>query len=325
MNGYQLMKFFYAEMEQSEDMVLHCGAYHISIFTWLVELQNRVGWEFKRLDLPTDRAMMMSGIGSYKTYIRCVKELMQWGLITELKPAKNQHSARKITLYTPKWLAFLKQSTSKKEEEEVEEENNAAFEAFEKFEQQQKAKTNKTAKTESRPSPKPEKVKDGNMCHAHAISSCMPMKLSKDKPKNQDYKQEEIQQKVAVETVNTAINSFKSQTVLPKVAYKTNETTEIKVEKTFIPPDIIQVKEHFTKMQYSDDEATKFYHYYQTIGWKLAGKHTISDWHSLAVGWMSKVQQFKPPENQTIAKAYQHPPNSPLRFDRPNKNYHIPL
>ncbi|TAF72255.1 MAG: hypothetical protein EAZ53_16715 [Bacteroidetes bacterium] len=296
MNGYQLMKFFYAEMEQSEAMVLQCGAYHISIFTWLVELQNRVGWEFKRLDLPTDRAMMMSGIGSYKTYIRCVKELMQWGLITELKPAKNQHSARKITLYTPKWLAFLNQSQTKQEEDE---EDNKAFEAFDKLESQIKSK----AKNEPKTSLKPEKVKVGKVCHAHAISSCMPLILSKDKPKNQDYKQEEQL----------------------KIERKTNETNEAKVEKTFIPPDIIQVKEHFTKMRYSEDEATKFYHYYQTIGWKLAGKHTISDWHSLAVGWMSKVQQFKPPENQTIAKTYQHPSNSPLRFDRPNKNYHIPL
>lgn len=64
---------------------------------------------------------------------------------------------------------------------------------------------------------------------------------------------------------------------------------------------------------------------FTTIIKQLAGKHSISDWHSLAVGWMSKVQQFKPPENQTIAKTYQHPQNSPLRFDRPNKNYHIPL
>lgn len=245
MNGYQLMKFFYAEMEQSEAMVLHCGAYHISIFTWLVELQNRVGWEFKRLDLPTDRAMMMSGIGSYKTYIRCVKELMQWGLITELKPAKNQHSARKITLYTPKWLAFLNQSQTKQEEDE---EDNKAFEEFDRLESQIKSKSkneSKAVKTESKANPKPEKVKDGSVCHALAISSYVPMKLAKDKPENQDYKQEEQL----------------------KIERKTNERTDLKVEKKFIPLDMIQVKEHFTKMRYSDDEATKFYHYYQTIGW----------------------------------------------------------
>lgn len=306
MNGYQLMKFFYAEMEQSDDMVLHCGAYHISIFTWLVELQNRVGWEFKRLDLPTDRAMMMSGIGSYKTYIRCVKELMQWGLITELKPAKNQHSARKITLYTPKWLAFLNQSTTKKEEEE---EDNTEFEAFDKFENQQKDKSNKVSKPEEtnpKPSPKAEKVKTGNVCHSKAIDSCIPNYLTKTKLENHQ-------------------NHNHKQ---PIVKHQTNEKAhkiEVKVEQTFTPPDMTQVKTHFKEKRYADEEAIKFYHYYQTIGWKLGGKHAISDWHSLAVGWMSKVHQFKPIDNQTNSKPYQHPPNSPLRFDRPNKNYHIPL
>ncbi len=40
-------------------------------------------------------------------------------------------------------------------------------------------------------------------------------------------------------------------------------------------------------------EAKKFYNFYESIGWKLNGKHPITNWKACARNWMLKAEEMK--------------------------------
>ncbi|UHG92535.1 hypothetical protein [Spirosoma oryzicola] len=88
MNGYQLTKAFYDEVEINEAMQIACKAHHHSLFTWICELRNRSGREI--LDLPVDYTMRMAFIGSQHTLSNAIEDLAKWGLIEVLMKTKGQ-------------------------------------------------------------------------------------------------------------------------------------------------------------------------------------------------------------------------------------------
>lgn len=112
MNSYLLTRLFYRELEESEDMQLSCTPHHQALFFRIIQVQNQVGWSVKNFDLPTENTMFYACIGSYKTYKKCLADLMQWNLVEQLSESKNQYQARKISLYTEKWAAFIAQANS---------------------------------------------------------------------------------------------------------------------------------------------------------------------------------------------------------------------
>ncbi|WP_251742776.1 hypothetical protein [Gramella sp. AN32] len=44
-------------------------------------------------------------------------------------------------------------------------------------------------------------------------------------------------------------------------------------------------------------EARKFYNFYESIGWKLNGKHPITNWKACARNWMIKADEIKNAQN----------------------------
>jgi hypothetical protein len=112
MNSYLLTRLFYGELEKSEEMQRHCTPHHQALFFRLIQIQNQVGWGVKNFDLPTENTMFYSCIGSYKTYKKCLIDLLQWNLIAEISGARNQYQARKVSLYTEKWTEFTAGTTA---------------------------------------------------------------------------------------------------------------------------------------------------------------------------------------------------------------------
>ncbi|MCK8493144.1 hypothetical protein M0L20_14840 [Spirosoma sp. RP8] len=86
-SGYQLTKAFYAELTANEEMQLNAKSHHLSLYTWICELRNRVSMEV--VDLPRDYTMKMALIGSPSTLKACIADLAKWDIIEIMKPGKN--------------------------------------------------------------------------------------------------------------------------------------------------------------------------------------------------------------------------------------------
>lgn len=70
---------------------------HTAVYLWQIELCNRLGWP-EKFGSPTKESMNSCGIKSYNTYIKCLRELLEWGFIKMVKESKNQHTANVIAL-----------------------------------------------------------------------------------------------------------------------------------------------------------------------------------------------------------------------------------
>lgn len=93
MNWYELSRsiFDYA-FEHKE-----CGVYHISIYLWMVELNNRMGWK-KEFWVPSHDTCDWLSIWNKNTYLSAIKDLEKWGFIKIVKESKNQFSATIVTI-----------------------------------------------------------------------------------------------------------------------------------------------------------------------------------------------------------------------------------
>lgn len=93
MNWYELSRsiFDYA-FEHKE-----CGVYHISIYLWIVELNNRMGWK-KEFWVPSHDTCDWLSIWNKNTYLSAIKDLEKWGFIRIVKESKNQFSATIVTI-----------------------------------------------------------------------------------------------------------------------------------------------------------------------------------------------------------------------------------
>lgn len=115
-NGYELTKFFYNELETNEVLQSKCKPTHVSLFMWIVELQNRIGWKLNTIGLPTHNSMTFSCIGNDTTYRNCIRDLVSWGLIIEVTKSKNQHQSRKVSIKTDKLKSYLGQKVKERTE-----------------------------------------------------------------------------------------------------------------------------------------------------------------------------------------------------------------
>lgn len=74
-----------------------CRAIHSELFMYIVDLWNRLGQK-EKFWLPTEMTMHFLWIGSYNTYNKAYKDLVEWWFIKEIKKSVNQHSARVIAI-----------------------------------------------------------------------------------------------------------------------------------------------------------------------------------------------------------------------------------
>lgn len=70
---------------------------HTALFFWIVELSNRLGWP-EVMGLPSDRAMSVLNIGSYKTYSKALSKIAEIGMVLIVEKSKNQYTSTQISL-----------------------------------------------------------------------------------------------------------------------------------------------------------------------------------------------------------------------------------
>lgn len=89
------------------------------------------------------------------------------------------------------------------------------------------------------------------------------------------------------------------------------DTKQIKTKKTsFAKP---QLEEIIQEMK-NQEEAIKFFHYYESNGWKIGGRSPMKNWKSATKNWMLNAEKFNQKKPSTLN----------LNIDQ-NKEYDIPL
>ncbi len=94
MNGYEFSRTWFDFSFANTDKV---KPVHTAVYFFAIERCNRLGWK-KEFAFPTDMAMEALGIKNYKTYIRALQDLGDWGFINCIQKSRNQYTANVIAL-----------------------------------------------------------------------------------------------------------------------------------------------------------------------------------------------------------------------------------
>ncbi len=94
MDGYTLTRNWYDFKFENPSKV---RSIHTDFYIYLVDRWNRLGQK-KEMGLPTSFTMEMLGIGSYNTYKKTLKDLVDFGFIIIIKDSQNQHTSKIIAL-----------------------------------------------------------------------------------------------------------------------------------------------------------------------------------------------------------------------------------
>lgn len=93
-NGYDLSRVWF---DWCFDNPGKYSTNHVALYYFTVELCNKLGWPIN-FQLPTTYAMAAIGLKSYKTYIKTLNDLIDFGFISMIEKSKNQHTANRIEL-----------------------------------------------------------------------------------------------------------------------------------------------------------------------------------------------------------------------------------
>ncbi len=94
MNSYELSRAWFDFCFENPEKI---KPNHTAVYFFSIEHCNRLGWKNK-FGLPTTMVMEAVGIKSYNTYIKTLRELVDWGFIKMIEKSKNQYSANIIAL-----------------------------------------------------------------------------------------------------------------------------------------------------------------------------------------------------------------------------------
>lgn len=94
MNGYELSRIWFDWCFENPEKI---SPNHSALYFFAIEHCNRLGWR-KKFGFPTEMVKDAIGIKSYKTYIKTLNDLVEWGFIEMIERSKNQYSANIVAL-----------------------------------------------------------------------------------------------------------------------------------------------------------------------------------------------------------------------------------
>ena len=125
---------------------------------------------------------------------------------------------------------------------------------------------------------------------------------------NTNKKKQEIESAQA-QISNSILSNMKTQELTPENATSKNRISEV-------PPPLSHVKIYFSEKNFSDQEAEKFFNYFESTGWLVGGRTKMRDWKAAARNWMLNIPKF--------AKAQKPTSPDPIRLNL-HKSYDEPL
>lgn len=68
------------------------------------------------------------------------------------------------------------------------------------------------------------------------------------------------------------------------------------INGSFSKPSIEEIRFHALKIGLSEPESERFFHFYESNGWRV-GKVSMKSWHSAMAGWKLRSQSYNSPSN----------------------------
>ena len=93
-NGYNLSRKWFDFRFDNPSKV---RSIHTELFLYIVDQWNRLGQK-KEFGLPTSKTMEMLSVGSYNTYSKALKDLVDFGFVIIVLESKNQYKAKVIAI-----------------------------------------------------------------------------------------------------------------------------------------------------------------------------------------------------------------------------------
>lgn len=94
MNGYELSRNWFDWCFENPEKI---NPNHTALYFFMIEHCNRLGWR-EKFGLPTEMAKDAIGIKSYNTYIKTLRDLVDFGFVTMIEKSKNQYSSNIVAL-----------------------------------------------------------------------------------------------------------------------------------------------------------------------------------------------------------------------------------
>ena len=262
---------------------------HISLYLTLFQC-----WNINRFKNPItisrDEMMKGSKIASKATYHKCIKELQRLQFL-DYQPSYNPYSGTQVFMFN-----FSDGTISKTN-----------------FEETTNSKFSPTKPNFDQTEPKNEHV-NGQVREQVNEPLYIYNKQTLKNNKNID-----IDTNFEIENENLFLEEN----------LKEEKSSAKKEEKNilgaFEKPNLQLVKKYFQSQNSNDFEAERFFNYYSSIGWLIAGKTIMKDWQASARNWMLNTSKFtinQPTNSTKIEKSQNRPYNLNATTD---KNYAEPL
>lgn len=94
LNSYELSRNFFDWSYENPEKV---NPNHIALYFFIIEHCNRLGWK-EKFGLPTGMAKEAIGIRNYRTYIKTLNDLIEFGFIKLIEKSTNQYSSNIIAI-----------------------------------------------------------------------------------------------------------------------------------------------------------------------------------------------------------------------------------
>lgn len=225
---------------------------HISLYLALFHC-----WNYHRFENPfpliRERVMLLSGLRSKDSYMRCLKELHLSGYII-YSPALHKYHRPKISMLSlappngiePQLPLFVQ---------------------------------NDDNSPDTGPENRPEKGTDS----VPDLSSLTVKIGTAPVPDSGHYN------KTNTNNINRERETYAPNP--PLQANQENQTGTSRAAGN-LPPSLEEVRTHFKQAGYPATEAPLFFNHYEAIGWKLGGKFPITNWQAAAAKWMDYAKNI---------------------------------
>ena len=93
-SGYELSRNWFDWAFENPDKAT---ANHTALYLWLCEINNRCGWS-EKFQITANECMNGMSCKSYKTYRKCLTDLIDWQFVVLVKQSVNQHQCNVIAI-----------------------------------------------------------------------------------------------------------------------------------------------------------------------------------------------------------------------------------
>ena len=247
---------------------------HVSLYIALFQFWNCN--RFKNpISINRDEVMRISKISSKATYHKCLKNLHSLGYIN-YEPSYNPFKGSHVILFnfSVDLKPVPKSERKLKNELLFEQVNEQAL---------NKSCTSSETSIEQAVVPSINYINNTNILNKKNVSNLE--KLTKNF--------EEINNSV----LKNEIEDEKEKKLREKKKSVSDSPTQIEINhklggKSFVEPNLNEVKTYFLENNLPEQEAQKFFNYFKSVGWLVGGKTPMVNWQAAAQNWIINAPKF---------------------------------